>query len=146
LVGLMYPRIRQREIVTVFPADFRRFWVDPRDTGRFAARALTGATNMGGQRIPLANEHLTDDEIVAKLEDTMQKRVGRKAGIYIQRVPRETAEKDKATDLRIASELNQMANAAHVDLEKVSSYGITLGTVHEFFEREHDTIRSLFDA
>jgi uncharacterized protein YbjT (DUF2867 family) len=143
LVNMMYPQLRERRVETAFPEDHKRFWTDPRDTGRFAAHALLGQDNLRNQTIPLANEYVTDGQIFTQLESAIKEKTGQEVQIQITRIPPGKAQEMRHTNLRVESELNQMENESHVDLTKLEEYGIVLGTMRDFFERESQILGSV---
>lgn len=143
LVEMVQPKLREHKIETAFPENYKHFYVDPRDTGRFAAHALLGKANLQNQRILLANEHLSLEELLGELQTLVKERTGQEVDITIDRISMEDALKVKDTDLRIGSELQQINNPPYVDLAKVKSYGIEMGCVASFFTREFEALRGI---
>ncbi|ETN42466.1 uncharacterized protein HMPREF1541_01622 [Cyphellophora europaea CBS 101466] len=148
LVGFVWPQLGEHRIATLFPRDFRHYWVDPDDTGKFAARALLREDNGGlralwGQTLELANEYLTLGEVLARLEEVAKGKTGKDVSIVMDIKPLDEARKKKDNDVKVDSELFQIDNPPTADIERVRSFGIELQTVKGFFEREQERLREV---
>lgn len=141
LVKITYPNLGQQKIITAFPEGWGLFWIDPLDIGKFAAHAMLGKQSLRDQKVPLAGECLTYEEVSVRLEKAIKEKDGKEVKIVIERIPLDEAERIKGTDIKVGSDLNQIKNPPHVDIEKVKSFGIELGSLQSFFEREHEQLK-----
>lgn len=141
LVKITYPNLAEHKIKTTFPADWSLFWIDPTDIGRFAAHGLLGKESLRGQKVHLADECLTTGEVADRIARVMKEKYGKEVNIAIEHIPIEEAERIKDVDIKVGSDLNQWKNATWVDLDKVKSHGIELGTMQAFFEKEHERLK-----
>lgn len=143
LVRMTYPDLAEHKIKTTFPADWGLFWIDPTDIGKFAAHAMLGKESLSGQKVLLAGECLTTGEVADRISKVIKEKHGKKVKISIEHIPIEEAERIKDVDIKVGSDLNQWKNATWVDLDKVKSHGIELGTMQGFFEKEHERLKEV---
>ncbi|KAF2094195.1 NAD(P)-binding protein [Rhizodiscina lignyota] len=113
--------------------------IDPNDIGAFGAAAFVDPKKFAGQNIEFAGEKLTVEQVVPMLADA--------AGKDIKAVYR-TLEESMALAGKnpiIAAQLSMLEMHKLIDLEKVNGYGIKMGTLKDFLQREHRLVQQTFD-
>lgn len=115
--------------------------LDPDDIGRFAAHAILAppsefAEKWANKTIPLASIDLTLQEAF----DALTRSVSNRKSVTINYLSTEEAQKQAPTNPWIASHLFLNDNPNIVDLEKVKSYGIPLGSVDGFFTKNRERV------
>ncbi|KIW19805.1 hypothetical protein PV08_00380 [Exophiala spinifera] len=140
---MMYPTLtaEQPTLTVVFPPTLRMSHLDPADIGRFAARSIYADRDeferlFANKTIPLSSANLT----ISDIADALTRAVGHRKTVSVSYMSREEAEAVKDTNLFVAAQLFLSDHPHLVDLEKVRSYGIELGSVDGFFEREKETV------
>lgn len=141
MAKLQYPQLGEHWIVTVLPADYKHCFVDPADIGRFAAVALLGPgdgrklSDLSSQTVELASQVGLLEDATGAMERAVRKQ-GKDVKITVEHVTAEEAEKRGIHIVKVGSEQFLKANPVRVDLDRLRSLGIELGTVDGFFERE----------
>lgn len=140
---LMYPTLSAEtpSITTALDPAQVSSHLDPDDIGRFTAHAILAppsefAEKWANKTIPLASADLTLQEAV----DALARSVSNRKTVTINYLSPEEAQKEAPTNLWVASQLFLNENPNIVDLEKVRSYGIPLGGVDEFFEKNRERV------
>lgn len=136
---LMYPTLTAAvpTIRTAHKPTLRLSYLDPADIGRFAAHITFSSPADLARRgfangiIPIASIDLTMSEVAEALSEAVQNR----KVVRVEYLSAEEAETLKDNPF-VSSQLFQNENPTLVDLDKVRSYGVELGGVKEFFERE----------
>ena len=140
--AFMYPGLTERRVVTAFPAEYQLTMLDPDDIGRFAARILEAdememREKWSGKSIPLGSRNMSIDEVVGTINQVLGLTgKGKREEIEVLHLSLEEAkEKESQGDILTGSQIFMMENVKPVDVEKVKSYGVELGSVEEFFVR-----------
>ncbi|KAL6246253.1 hypothetical protein RBB50_006488 [Rhinocladiella similis] len=140
---MMYPTLtaEQPNMHVAFSPTLRMSHLDPADIGRFAAHSIYADPDeferlFANKAIPLASANLT----ISDVADALTRAVDHKKTVSVSYMSREEAEAVKDTNVFVSAQLF-LDDSPHVeDLEKVKSYGIELGSVDGFFEREKETV------
>ncbi|EXJ81047.1 hypothetical protein A1O3_07335 [Capronia epimyces CBS 606.96] len=140
---IMYPNLSAAEpsIQTALNPSLRLSYLDPADIGRFVAHitfsspADLARLKFANEIVPIASVHLTMSEIA----DLLSEAVGRRKVVRVDHLSPEEAEAAKDNPFYNA-QIFQNQNPTTVDLDKVRAYGIALGGVKEFFERERERV------
>ncbi|KAJ9641237.1 uncharacterized protein PV06_01086 [Exophiala oligosperma] len=140
---MMYPTLtaEQPNMHVAFSPTLRMSHLDPADVGRFAAHSIYADPDefermFANKTIPLASANMT----ISDVADALTRAVGHKKTVSVSYMPREDAEAVKATNVIVASQLFLNDSPYLADLEMVRSYGIELGSVEDFFEREKEAV------
>lgn len=136
-----YPLLAtERKIESVFPEDSKQGYLDSKDIGRFAAAALLESHAkrhlVANRRIQLASTNLTLREVVASLNGQLRNWGYSERVDLDQLSDEEVRKRIEAGDLFAAGHTFQSENPNVVDVERVKAYGIELGGMEEFWERE----------
>jgi hypothetical protein len=115
--------------------------VDPADMGHFAARAIYSSSEefarlFANKAIPLVSVNMT----ISDVADALTRAANHKKTVSVSyRSPEEVAARADVNPF-VASQLLLNERGHLVDLEKVRSYGIELGSVEGFFVREKERL------
>lgn len=137
-VRFSFPELAERGLLkTAFEPETRLQVVDPKDVGAFAAEALTssggGFGPLIGQVVPLAGQEVTMGQIAEAINKCLQ---GKERSVKAEFMVGEEKEKMKVLNPMVDRQVWISKNGFGVDLEKVRGYGIPMGTLEEFLERE----------
>ncbi|KAL2876610.1 hypothetical protein SGCOL_008188 [Colletotrichum sp. CLE4] len=112
--------------------------VDPNDIGQFALAAYVDPDKFHTQEISLASELLTADEITGKL--------ARFTGKDIRTVflADEEVEAQKGGNPFLAGQLAMRDMEQFADIEGTRSWGVPLGTLDRYLEREKDRVTETY--
>lgn len=140
----MYPTLTAPEpsIETANTPTLRLSYLDHADIGRFAARSTFSVLDHAQQspfankEIPLASVHLT----ISQVADALSKAVNHRKTVSVSYLSPEEVVALKPANPFVASQIFQNENPYLVDLEQVRTYGIELGSVDAFFERERERV------
>jgi uncharacterized protein YbjT (DUF2867 family) len=117
-----FPEYQSEHILTVsYPPAFKKGHFDPYDVGKFAAAAFLAPERFNGHTIELTGEPLTFDEVAKRLSDA--------SGVEVK------------ARYRTEEETQQLLEAGTLpvlvsQLWAVSKYGIELGTLEGYLEKE----------
>lgn len=148
MAKLQYPQLAEHRIVTVLPADYKNYFVDPADIGQFAAAALLGPgrgrdlPDLSTQTIDLASQVGLLKDATDAMERALAKQ-GKSVKIDVEHVTPEEAQRRGIHDVKIKSEQFLIDNPVTVDLDRVRSFGFELGTIDAFFEREIERLKEV---
>lgn len=153
MARFQYPQLGEHRIVTVAPADEKYYWTDPDDVGQFSAVALLGPGDGQRQCWPdLSNQTIEVASQVGLLSDAtsaMEKAVAKaKQGssdvkITIEHITPDEAEKRGFSPMKTKNEQFVVDNPPKVDMNHVRSFGLELGTIDGFFEREVEKVKEV---
>ncbi len=135
-----FPELKsERVLKTAYEAETRLQVLDPKDVGVFAKEALTcGIGRWNGRVVPLAGEEIT----IGGIADAINSWIGRsgrgkgKGKVRAEFMVGEEREKMKVLNPMVPAQIWIMENGSGVDLDKVRGYGVQMGTLEEFLERE----------
>ena len=145
IASFMFPEMAgsERKIVTAFPRGHRLSYIDPDDTGRFAAAVFMAdekemSERWNGAKVPLGSVNVSLEDVVG----VMNKVLGFSEDENIKVVNLDLAEAREQSKMNplLGSQVMQVDNPKLVDVEKVKSYGIELGGVEEFFVRNRQAL------
>ena len=112
--------------------------VDTATIGAFGSAAILDPERFHGQSIEYADEMLLVDEVMEKLS----KATGRE--LKAKYLSDEEVEAQKGGNPFIAGQLTARDMSQFVDIEKVKSWGIPLGTFEAFLEREKERVEETY--
>lgn len=150
MAKLQYPQLAEHHIVTVMPAEYPHYFVDPADIGQFGAVALLGPgtgkgrqlPDLSSQKIGLASQVGLLDDATGAMERALAKQ-GKDVKFTVEYVTAEEAEKRGIHPVKVQSEEFLIRNPPIVDLDRVKSFGLELGTIDGFFEREIESLKEV---
>jgi nucleoside-diphosphate-sugar epimerase len=149
MAKFMYPLLAEHRIVTVTPANWKNYFVDPEDIGRLCAVSLLGP-RWGGLQLPdLSSQKIDLVSQVGRLEDAtcaMEKALAKQGisvKIEVEHITPEEAEKRGIDSVKTQYEQFLVENPAALDLEWVRNLGFELGTMNAFFEREVERLKEV---
>ena len=148
MAKLQYPQLAEHRIVTVLPADYQHCFVDPINIGRVCAVALLGPGNgrelpdLSSQRIDLASQVGLLSDATGAMERVLAKQ-GKDVKVAVEHVTAEEAEKRGIHIVKIQSEQFLIDNPVNVDVDRVRSLGLELGTIDGFFEKEVERLEQV---
>lgn len=126
------------EWLSMVTKDTRMPMVDPDTIGRFAAAAFYDPGRFHQQELPMAEEFLTLDEIMAKLSHL----TGRHLRVnYYTDAEVETLL--KANPFATA-QLNMRNVSSFANIEELKSFNVPLSSFDEFLDRERDAVKGAF--
>jgi uncharacterized protein YbjT (DUF2867 family) len=141
MADFMYPRLGEHQIVTVMPAEYETYYVDPDDIGHFSAAALLGPgrhrnlPDLSSQVIDLASQIGTLKDVTTAMSKVLAKH-GHEVKILAEHVSIEEAKSRGDNIVKVENEKFLVDNPVTVDLDQVRRFGFDLGTIEGFFERE----------
>ncbi|KAK2002999.1 putative NAD dependent epimerase/dehydratase [Colletotrichum falcatum] len=138
LVGMFPDLVREGRFITALQPETKNPVVDPNDIGRFALAAYRDPRKFGSQEIEIASELLTADEVMAKLARVTGRDI---KAVYLSDAE---IEAQKAGNPFISGQFASRDLDQFVDLEKVRSWGVPLGTFDEFLEREKGRVKETY--
>ena len=141
---MMYPQLATaHKVITPFPPELKLSYLDPDDIGRFAAVAFTSPDAKSGEfksrRVPLASLHLTLQDVFDSMNSSLKK-WGKDVQVKVEYLSKEEVEAQKAANPLLASQVFQAENPALVDLERVKGFGIELGGMSEFWDKQKEGV------
>jgi uncharacterized protein YbjT (DUF2867 family) len=137
-VKMYHPFTETGVFTTAFAPDTLLPMVDPNDIGQFAAAAVLNPVKFNQQEIEIASEFLGVDDLMQSLS----RATGRDLrAVYLSD---DEISVQKATNPFIAAQLMARDLASFVDLEKVKSWNIPLGTFDEFLQREKSQVDATY--
>ncbi|KIW55737.1 hypothetical protein PV05_04466 [Exophiala xenobiotica] len=115
--------------------------LDPADIGRFAARAIYAPAEeftrlFANKAIPIASVNMT----ISDVAEALTRAAKHKKTVRVNYLSPEEVAAQKDANLFIEGQLMLNGREYLVHLEKVRSYGIELGSVEGFFERERERL------
>jgi len=136
----MYYEIFERNTwLTAMTPDTKLGLVDPEDVAKFAVAAFQDPKRFDKQGIELVGERLTAEQIMEVLSGAVGRKM--KAQFYTE----EEIRTGIATNSFIAVHLLHRDVENFVNVEKVKSWGIRMGTFREFLEREKTAVSETYD-
>ncbi|KIX06622.1 uncharacterized protein Z518_04598 [Rhinocladiella mackenziei CBS 650.93] len=138
MATFMYPELSEHCIATVIPADYKHYFVDPDIVGRFAAAALLGPgigrglPDLSSQVIDLASQVGLLEDATRTMERALAKQ-GKNVKITVEYVTADEAEKRGQNPIKVQNGQFLVDNPVTVDLDRVKSFGLELGTIDGFF-------------
>lgn len=123
---------------TAYEPDTVLAMVDTDTIGAFGAAAFLEPQRFDGEEIEIVDQFMLLDEVFELLEEKTGRQF--KAEYYTE----EEIEAQKEGNLFIFSQLVTREIAKFVDLDKVKSWGIPLGTFAAFLEREKDRVQATY--
>ncbi len=113
--------------------------VDERDIARFAVAAMEDPACFGGHEISLASQYKTPDELMSDLSRAISHPL---KAVYM--TDDEIQAEIAVNPLLIQSSLVIRRLGKFIDLDKVRSYGVPMGTFEDYLVREKDDIKKTF--
>lgn len=138
LVRMYSGLVESGKFTTAFTPETVLPMVDPYDTGRFAAAALSQPTRFHEKEVEIASQMMGAEEIISDLA----KATGREMQvIYLS----EEEIKEKMTkDPFLGPQMLLRDMSLLVDFEEVKGWGIKLNSFAEFLEREKQKVQSTY--
>ncbi|KAK1659071.1 putative NAD dependent epimerase/dehydratase [Colletotrichum godetiae] len=130
--------VRNGRFITALRPETKLPTVDPNDIGQFALAAYVDPDKFHTEEISLASELLTADEITGKL--------ARFTGKDIRTVflADEEVEAQKGGNPFLAGQLAMRDMEQFADIEGTRSWGVPLGTLDRYLEREKDRVTETY--
>jgi uncharacterized protein YbjT (DUF2867 family) len=136
----MYHELFERNTwLTAMTPDTKLGLVDPEDIAKFAVAAFQDPERFNKQAIELVGQRLTPEQMMELLSGVIGREM--KARFYTE----EEVRTGITTNPLIAAQVVLRDGEKFVDLEKVNSWGIPMGTFKEFLEREKTAVRETYD-
>lgn len=134
--------------MTVMPADYKNYFVDPALIGRFAAAALLGP---GDERdLPDLSSQIVDVAsqvgLLKGATVAMERAVASEGKIVTINVEHITVQEAEGRGFHMLKGQNEqflIDNPITVDLDRVKSFGFEMGTIDYFFEREIERVKEV---
>jgi uncharacterized protein YbjT (DUF2867 family) len=123
---------------TAFAPDTLLPMVDPNDIGQFAAAAVFDPVNFNHQEIEIASEILGVDALMQSLS----RATGRELRVVY--LSDEEINIQKATNPFIAGQVMARDLGSFVDLERVKTWNVPLGTFDQFLQREKSQVQATY--
>jgi uncharacterized protein YbjT (DUF2867 family) len=130
LVRMYQGLVETSTFTTAFAPDTVLPMVDPNDIGKFAAAAFLDYTKFNQMEIEIASEMMRVEDVVRDLSEA----TGRDMKIVF--LSEEAIKEQKAQNPLIGAQLAIRDLSLFVDMEKVRSWGIELGSFAQFLKRE----------
>lgn len=135
----MFPELGpQKTFVSSFTPDTVLPLIDPYDIAAFTIAAFENPAKFGGQTIELASEARTVEGIVASLS-----KVAGTTLKVVYRTDEETEELGKVNPI-IKGQLLGRQLINFIDVDKVNTWGVPVGTFDQFLAREDERVKSTF--
>jgi uncharacterized protein YbjT (DUF2867 family) len=135
LASFMFPDLVKEGIfVSAYTVDSRLPLVNPDDIGLFGGGALLNPRRFGGQEVEIAAELMSVEGVVAALA----KASGRK--IETRYLSSKETGSMKEKNRVVAGQLLMVDLDRWVDMEKVSDWGIPMGSFASFLESNQETV------
>ena len=131
--AIHFPEYQSEHVLSVsYKRDFKQHHFDSYDVGKFATAALLGPQRFHGLVLELVGEWLTYEEVAERLSKVSGLRVV--ARFRTEEETREVVESKKVP--AIEAQLWARDDVFEYDPKALDQYGIKLGTLEEFLERE----------
>ncbi|KAK9234605.1 hypothetical protein V1525DRAFT_366566 [Lipomyces kononenkoae] len=138
-VGMMYPGlVETNRFTTAFTTDTKLPAVDPEDIAKFAVAAFLEPDRFNTKEIAIASELIGID----KMFEFLSSASGR--DIKVVYLSEEEIDAQKAMNPRITYQLAMRDIAQFADMDEVKSWGIPLGTLASFLEREKEIVEKTY--
>lgn len=112
--------------------------IDTATIGAFAAAAIYDPNRFNKQEIPLGEELLTFDEIMAKLSHV----TGRQLRVHY--FTEEEVQAQLKANPYLVAQVNMRNIADFADLDKLKSYNVPLSSFDAYLDREQDAVKSAY--
>lgn len=148
MADFMYPQLAEHRIVTVMPADWRYYLVDPEDIGLFCGVALIGPgkerelPDLSMRKIDLVSQVGLLTDVTGAMERVLA-RHGKKLEIEVQYIDRGEAEGRGIDPAKTEYEQFLADNPTPLDLTCIKDLGFKLGNLDDFFERELEWLKQV---
>lgn len=113
-------------------------FVDPDDIGAFGAAAMMEPEKFSGQRVDIVTEVLGVGEAIALVAAATGKKMS------VRSLSAAEVEERAKVNLIVVAQLITAESKDIVDLEKVKSWGIPLGSFKGFVEREKEALKEVY--
>ncbi|KIW93323.1 uncharacterized protein Z519_05928 [Cladophialophora bantiana CBS 173.52] len=146
MAEFMYPQLAEHRIVTVMPADWKYYLVDPDDIGLFCAVAVIGPgkgrdlPDLSSQKIDLVSQVGLLTDVTGAMERALAKH-GEQAKIKVEHITADEAQRRGIDSSKTEYEQFLAGNPTPLDLQRVKDLGFELGTLDGFFEREMERLK-----
>ncbi|KAJ5584279.1 uncharacterized protein N7459_004079 [Penicillium hispanicum] len=138
LVRMYQGLVETGTFTTAFTAETMLPMVDPNDIGRFAAAAVLDPSKFHQEEIEIASELMGAAELMQTLSQATGKHF--QAAFLTD----EEIQKQSAQNLYLSAQLAMRDMAQFVDINRVKSWNIELGTFAQFLEREKERVQDTF--
>ncbi|KAH8879095.1 NAD(P)-binding protein [Thozetella sp. PMI_491] len=134
----MFPGAAEGTYTFAFPPDTELPLIDHEDIGKFAVAAFQDPRRFHGHSIRLAGQVLTANDVMTAIRRATGRNV---QAIYL---PKDEVEERAKSDLLIASQTVVTELAGLQDPRELEKWGIALGTLEQFFQREKDAVEATY--
>jgi nucleoside-diphosphate-sugar epimerase len=149
ILNFAYPELtrkERKELVVAFPRGHQQCYVDMQDVGNFATKIFTASEEemsekWSGKILNFASENCAFEDVIGAINEVLVLR-GEKA-IEVTFMGREEAEEKAKTNVLTQSQLALADNKMVVDMGVLRAYGIQMGGVKAFFERNKAKLREV---
>jgi len=138
LVRMYSGFVETGKFTTAFTPETVLPMVDPYDTGRFAAAAVSQPTQFHEKEIEIASQMMGIEEIISDLA----KATGREMQVIF--LSEEEIQEKMKTDPFLGPQLLLRDMVLFIEFEKVKGWGLKLNTFAGFLEREEERVQSTY--
>lgn len=137
----MYPGAAESGVFTLaLLPDTQLPLIDHEDIARFAVAAFRDPDRFSGQLVKLAGDLLTVEDIMPLLSAAAGREI---RATYLSA---EEVEAQKESNPFLSGQLAARRMAEYVDMDRVKSWGLPLGSFTGFLEREKDAVRETYGS
>jgi nucleoside-diphosphate-sugar epimerase len=149
ILNFAYPELTKpgkKEIVVAFPPGHQQCYVDMQDVGNFATGMLMASDEemrekWNGRILNFASENCAFEDVIGAINEVLGMK-GEDA-IGVKFMGREEAEEKAKTNVLTQSQLALADNKMVVDMGVLRAYGIEMGGVKAFFERNKEKLKEV---
>ncbi|KAH7357948.1 hypothetical protein B0T11DRAFT_354590 [Plectosphaerella cucumerina] len=136
----MYPELFERNTwLTGMTPETKIGFIDPEDIAAFAVAALQDPERFGGREINLVGERLTPGQAMEALSAAVGRTI--QAEFYTE----EEIATRMATNPLIGAQVALRDGEKFADVDEVKSWGIPMGTLKAFLERENAVVQETYN-